>query len=156
MTYCLVINSLLQDVTHLVGSGRVSRIVHIEHSVASTGSQQYIVTTIVHISHNTMALGETRADGGLRGSFNALELGDAKSINTSPDNVAATSIATVALQPRVQTPRVLLDTLFIKVKYITRLYIAKIHINVRNIKQITLVVRIMATELMAQPALQMV
>eukprot|EP00310_Coccolithus_braarudii_P012983 CAMPEP_0183345136 /NCGR_PEP_ID=MMETSP0164_2-20130417/10641_1 /TAXON_ID=221442 /ORGANISM="Coccolithus pelagicus ssp braarudi, Strain PLY182g" /LENGTH=90 /DNA_ID=CAMNT_0025516239 /DNA_START=26 /DNA_END=295 /DNA_ORIENTATION=+ len=58
-----------------------------------------------------MALGETRADSRLRGSLNALELGDAKSINTSPDNVATTSIATVALQPRVQTSRVLLDTL---------------------------------------------
>ena len=115
---CLVVHSLLQDVTHLVGSGRVSRIVHIEHSVASTGSQQYIVATIVHISHNTMTLGETRADSRLRSSLNALELGDAKSINTSPDNVATTSIATVALQPRIQTSRVLLDTLFSKVKYV--------------------------------------
>ena len=118
MTYCLVVNSLLQDITHLVGSGRVSRIVHIEHSVASTGSQQYIVATIVYISHNTMALGETRADSRLIGVFNTLEFCITFSINTSPDDVAATSIATVALQPRVQTSRVLLDTLFSKVKYI--------------------------------------
>ena len=98
---CLVVHRLLQDVTHLVGSSGVSRIVHIEHSVASTGSQQYIVTTIVHISHNTMTLGETRADSRLIGVFNTLEFCITFSINTSPDNVAATSIATVTFEPGV-------------------------------------------------------
>ena len=96
-----MINCLFHDITHLVGSGGVSRIVHIEHSVASTGSQQHIVATIVHISHNTMTLGETRADSRLIGVFNTLEFCITFSINTSPDNVAATSIASMTFEPGV-------------------------------------------------------
>lgn len=111
MSNSSMIDSLAKDLRHLVSRAAVSRIVDIEHTVASASSQEHPVTTVVHVGDNTVTLRQATADLALIGRLNRLELGLSEIIRLRPDNVASTSITTVLRQVRVQRRRIHTGTL---------------------------------------------
>jgi hypothetical protein len=101
-----VVDGEVNNVTVLVSSGGISRVIDVENIVAGASSEKHPVSTIVHIRDKTVASRKSVADLRLGRALLAHVLGVAKGIDGSPVNQAATGVSAILGQPGVKRTRI--------------------------------------------------